>query len=128
MSNRTIRLLMLWLFVALQAMTPFIHAHADSAQLNHGGLFHVHQSAHTDVIYHAIAAHDHGAEFQVAAGVPARKCELGIASSGQVFIVNPFLHRIDISTQQDARYFNQPPRFLTLPEHTLRHALAPPSA
>ena len=109
-------------------MTPFIHAHADSVQLSHGGLFHIHQSGHADEVYHAIAAHDHGAEIQVAAGVPARKNELGIAGLRQLFVVNPYLPRVDDSEQRDVRHFKQTPRILTLPEHTLRHALAPPSA
>jgi len=40
MSKRHHRLLKFWLVIALQAMTPFIHAHAGTVPSNHTGLMH----------------------------------------------------------------------------------------
>lgn len=72
--RRTCRFLLLWIFIALQAMTPFIHAHAGTVHLNHTGFLHLHQDvAHADATWHALAADEHGTEVAVAAGLTARK-------------------------------------------------------
>ncbi len=63
---------MLWLFVALQVMTPFIHAHAGAVQLNHANFLHLQQAGHGDAAYHALEADEHGAEVEVAQGMPLR--------------------------------------------------------
>lgn len=71
--RRTCRFLLLWIFIALQAMVPFIHAHAGAAHLNHTGFLHLHQDvAHADATWHVLEADEHGTEVEVSAGVPAR--------------------------------------------------------
>lgn len=119
---------MLWFFVVLQTMTPFIHAHAGAVQLNHGGLLHVHQELHADAVYHAIATHEHGAEVEVAQGVPARKTSLD--ASGVVFsiLVNPMASYL-YASEQIRTVLPDPPLFhLTSPDHARPLALAPPTA
>lgn len=120
---------MLWLVIALQAMAPFIHAHAGAVQsgsgyAGHGGFLHVHQKAPADVPYHAIAADEHGAEIAVAQGMrlrhavpdavaapPAAPWQLLPAAAA----ASP---RADLPPRQ--------PLCLAPPPHTLPHALAPP--
>lgn len=71
--RRTCRFLLLWIFIALQAMVPFIHAHAGAANLNHTGFLHLHQDvAHADATWHVLEADEHGTEVAVAAGLPGR--------------------------------------------------------
>lgn len=118
---------MLWFFVALQAMTPFIHAHAGAVQLNHGGLLHVHQGLHTDAIYHAIATHEHGAEVEVAQGVPARKTSLDASSVDLSVLVNSMALYLGAS-ERTCAVLPDPPLFHpTSPDHARPLALAPPS-
>lgn len=119
---------MLWFFVALQTMTPFIHAHAGAVQLNHGGLLHVHQGLHTDAVYHAIATHEHGAEVEVAQGVPARKTTLDASSVDLSILANPIALCLAASAQTRAVLPDPPLFHLTSPDHTRPLALAPPSA
>lgn len=114
---------MLWFFVALQTMTPFIHAHAGSVQLNHGGLLHAHQGAHSDASYHAIAAHEHGSEVAVARGLPQRTVAQRVAPA--LYDSSPVLRQADIL--QPGAGLPAPPQLdLARPDHTLPHALAPP--
>ena len=120
---------MLWIFVVLQTMVPFIHAHAGTAQLNHGGLLHIHQGAYADEIYHAITAHEHGAEIDVAQGTPVRKTEPGMLDGVQAAVVNPAPQHAHAIVRQSAPPPSaSPPFYFPLPEHTLPHTLAPPFA
>lgn len=118
---------MLLFFVALQTMTPFIHAHAGSVQLNHGGLLHVHQGGHADAAYHAVAAHEHGAEVEVAQGVPARKATLPTSTPVQAVAANPVLQYAEVPKRPSAGV-PAPSPHPERPDHTLPHALAPPAA
>jgi hypothetical protein len=68
---------MLWFFVALQTMAPFVHAHAGAVQLTHPGFLHVHQGVQTDAAWHVTAADAHGAQTEVAQGMPLRDDTLG---------------------------------------------------
>lgn len=117
---------MLWFFVALQTMTPFIHAHAGSVQLDHGGLLHVHQGGHADAAYHAVAASEHGAEVEVAQGVPVRKAALFTPASVQAVVVSPVLQHAEAPRRPGAGLL-APPFHPERPDHTLPHALAPPA-
>lgn len=86
MSNRIVRLLMLVLFVALQAMTPFIHAHAAPPAPGSGeitgsraqpgaaveGFLHIHARAHLDPACQSDAVPDTSAEVDVPTGIEAR--------------------------------------------------------
>ena len=117
---------MFWFFVALQAMTPFIHAHAGAVQLNHGGLLHVHQGPHADAAYHAIATHEHGAEVEVAQGVPARKTTLDASGVVLSVLVMQMALYLDASERSSAALPAPPILLLASPDHTLPLALAPP--
>ena len=118
---------MLWFFVALQTMTPFIHAHAGAVQLNHGGMLHSHQDGHADAAYHAIAAHEHGAQVEVAHGVPARTAPLLTPAPVQAVAASQALQHAESPRRPDAGLPTTPLQ-LELPDHTLPHALAPPAA
>lgn len=117
---------MFWFFVALQAMTPFIHAHAGAMQLSHGGLLHVHQGPHTDAAYHAIATHEHGAEVEVAQGVAARETALDASGVVLSILVRQVALSLDASERSSATLPAPPILLLTSPDHTLPFALAPP--
>jgi len=96
---------MLWLLVALQAITPFIHAHAGAVQLKHASFMHLHPGAH---------------------GRPLRIGPLGAASDVQP-AVTLLLPRAERTTQSSAG-LPAPPQPQRVPaEHTHPHALAPPS-
>ncbi|MBI3432159.1 MAG: hypothetical protein HY018_08120 [Hydrogenophilales bacterium] len=72
MPHRLHRLLMLWFVIALQALTPFVHAHAGAVPPNHTGWRHVPPGVHGDVTYHAIESGEQGEEIEVARGMPLR--------------------------------------------------------
>ena len=127
MPHRTARFLMLWFFVALQAMTPFIHAHAGAVQLSHAGFLHVHQGVHSDAAYHVIAADEHGAEVEVAQGMPLRNSTLGSAAEAPLAMILTLPHA-DMTERPATGLPAPPPLYLAPPDHTLPHALAPPLA
>lgn len=72
LSRWFVRFLMFAGFALMQAMAPFIHAHAGAAQFDHCGLLHVHEGLASDASGHIAASNDHGGEIEVAKGVPAR--------------------------------------------------------
>ena len=117
---------MLWFLVALQAMTPFIHAHAGAVQFNHAGVLHLHQGAHGDAACHALAADEHGAEFEVAQGRPLRIDPLGAADDVQPAVALS-LPRAECIAQSGAGLPAPPQSQRVPPDHTHPHALAPPS-
>ena len=116
---------MLWLLVALQAITPFVHAHAGAVQLDHSGFLHAYQGGHGDAVYHASAADEHGAEIGVAHGMPLRSDMLDMGAPLAVGLALPYDH---VTERPGAGVPAPPQLFLALPDHTLPHALAPPSA
>ncbi|MBI1285020.1 MAG: hypothetical protein GC183_11865 [Thiobacillus sp.] len=118
---------MLWLFVALQAMAPFIHAHAGAVRVDHGGFLHLHQGMQDDVTYQAMAADDHGAEVAVEQGARLRESTFdAIAEAPPVPCLR--LLRAALATRPGAD-LPLPPLLISLnSEHTLPHALAPPAA
>ena len=118
---------MLWFVIALQAITPFIHAHAGAVQLSHVDLPHVHQGVHSDAVYHVMAADEHGAEVEVAQGKPLRNSTLGAAAEAPLAVILA-LPRAAM-TERPATGLPAPtPLYLAPPDHTLPPALAPPSA
>lgn len=117
---------MLWLFIVLQMMTPFIHAHAGVVQLDHASLLHAHTGMHNDPAYHAIAAEEHGAEIEVARGMPSRADALR-ASPEASLAAAVTAPRIDTASP-GAGFSAPPPLYLVRSDHTLPLALAPPSA
>jgi hypothetical protein len=118
---------MLWLFVALQAMTPFIHAHAGVLQVDHGGFLHLHQGMQGDVAYPAMAADNRGAEVEVEQGMRLRDSSLDAVAEAPP-VPSLRLLRATLATRPGADFPVPPPLDLTPPEHTLPHALAPPAA
>jgi hypothetical protein len=123
---QTYRSLTLWFFVALQAMMPFIHAHAGAVQLNHSGFLHLHQGVHNDAAYHATATSEHGAEIDVEQGRPLRIEMLEMADAA-LPAASLELPRIAAVHRSDAGLPEPPPRFPP-PAYTLPPTLAPPAA
>lgn len=127
MPHSTARFLMLWFFVALQTMAPFIHAHAGAVQLNHAGFLHLHQGVHSDAAWHVTAADEHGVEVEVAQGMPLRH-DTPAAAAPAPLAARLTLPRVAVAAHPGAGLPAPPPLHLALPDHTLPHALAPPSA
>lgn len=126
MPYRLHRFLMLWFLVALQATTPFIHAHAGAVQLNHASILHVHQGVHSDAAYHTLAADEHGAQVDVAQGMPLRVDPLGTANDVPPAVA-VWLPRADRAGLPGAGLPAPPQPQRTPPDHTHPHALAPPA-
>ena len=116
---------MLWFVIALQAMTPFIHAHAGAVQLSHTDLPHVHQGVHSDAAYHAVVNGEHGAEVEVAQGLPARHAETAGAVADAP-LVTPDTPPAATAGGLSAALPIPPPFHLSPPDHIRPHALAPP--
>jgi len=125
--HTTFRFLMLGFFVALQTMAPFIHAHAGAVQLNHAGFLHVHQGAHSDAAWHVVAGDEHGAEVEVAQGMPLRS-DTPATTAPVPFAASLPLPHAAAAARPGAGLPAPPPLHLALPDHTLPHALAPPLA
>lgn len=119
---------MLWFFVALQAMAPFIHAHAGAVQLNHAGFLHVHQSTHSDAAWHVVSSDEHGAEVEVAQGMTLRSDALDTTADTRVLASDRVLPCASTMGCLGAGLPAPPLLRLAPPDHTLPHALAPPSA
>ena len=125
MPYRLKRFLMLWFLVALPAMAPFIHAHAGAVQFNHASFLHVHQGVHTDAAYHTLAADAHGAEIDVAQGMPHRVDPLDVADDVSLALLQA-LPRADCAALPGAGLPAPPQAQRIPPDHTHPHALAPP--
>ncbi|MDO9221910.1 MAG: hypothetical protein Q7T90_12865 [Thiobacillus sp.] len=117
---------MLWFLVALQATTPFIHAHAGAVQLNHANFLHVHQGVHSDAAYHTLAADEHGAQVDVAQGMPLRIDPLDAANDVPSAVALS-LPRADQAGMPGAGLPALPQPKRAPPAHTHPHALAPPA-
>lgn len=120
---------MLWLFLALQTMAPFIHAHAGAAHLHHAGFLHAHQGVHSDATWHVMAGVEHGTEVEVGQGMPLRNTIPPTAATHASPAANLAPPRIGVAATPGGGLPAPPPLLrLALPDHTLPHALAPPSA
>ena len=118
---------MLGFFVALQTMAPFIHAHAGAVQLNHAGFLHVHQGVHGDAAWHVVAADEHGAEVEVAQGMPLRN-DTPATTDPAPLAASLSLPHTAAAARPGAGLPAPPQLHLALPDHPLPHALAPPPA
>jgi hypothetical protein len=125
--HRILRFLMLWLFVALQAMTPFIHAHAGEVQIGHGGFLHVHAGAPVDAAWHAVASDAQGAEVAVEQGMRLRDSSLDAIAEAPPLPSLRLLRAMQ-AARPGAELPIPPALDLAPPEHTLPPALAPPAA
>lgn len=126
MTQRSFRYLMLWLFIALQAMAPFIHAHAGAVRLDHTGFMHLHQGSAGDAAWHAVASDAHGTEVAVAAGVPLRHT-LAPAQVDEPAMAATAPHSVRDRTQSMSGPRPPPVLRIALPAHTRPLALAPPA-
>lgn len=119
---------MLGCFVALQAIAPFIHAHAGARAPHYGGPLHVHQTvAQADAAWHAVAADDDGSELAVAAGLPARKASPEVAASAPAGTAPAQLSRANPPVRLDSPVLPRLTRG-SPPARLLPFALAPPTA
>ena len=126
--NRTLRLLTVWIFVVLQTMTPFIHAHAGDARSTPGGVLHGHQKVHFEAACQAAATHDHGAEVDMSPAIPARKHALLVPGVAPVVAAARSAPQYrPPSRSPGAGIPDAPPAFVQ-PAHSLPPAFAPPSA
>jgi len=117
---------MLWFFIVLQTMTPFIHAHAGAVQLSHASVMQAHGDAHTDASYHALAHDEHGAEIAVAHGMPMR-ADANHLSTDVAFA--PPVALLCIATVTPGSGLPAPPLFyLVRSDHSHPLVLAPPLA
>lgn len=120
------RRLMLWFFVALQTMAPFIHAHAGAVQLSHGRFLHVHQGVHSDAAWHVTAADQHGTEVAVAQGMRLRNDTPVAAPTLAMSAASPAI--VVAGPRPGAGLPAPPPLHLVPPDHAHPYALAPPAA
>jgi len=126
MSNRLYRMWMFWLVIALQAMTPFIHAHAGTAQLNHAGWMHIHSPLGSDAACQAASHADHEAEVGVAQGMPLRHAALTAAEDARAG-VTPVTQPAAVGVGAVGLPFPAFPAWLPPPpDHAMPLALAPP--
>ena len=117
---------MLWFVIALQALTPFVHAHAGAVQLNHTGWLHVHSGVPGDVTYHAIESGEQGEEVEVAQGMPLRHAALAAANADVPSPVPAVRPPTATAGRVGTVLSAAPPLHPPLPDHALPHALAPP--
>ena len=117
---------MFWLFVAVQAMAPFIHAHAGEVRLGHAGLLHMHQGTHGDAAWHVTATDEHGAQIEVAQGMPLRN-DMPATAAPAPLVASPTLSRVIVAARPGAGS-PAPPPYRVRTDHALPYALAPPVA
>jgi hypothetical protein len=117
---------MLWFVIALQALTPFIHAHAGVVQASHAGFLHVHQSVHGDATSHALEQGEQDVEVEVAQGMPLQHTALAVANASMPFATTSIPSPTAMASWPGAGSSVSPPLHLAPPDHTLPFALAPP--
>lgn len=115
---------MFWFVIALQALAPFIHAHAGTVHLGHSGLLHLYQSAHGDAACQATASDEHDAEVEVAQGMRMRHAAPAVTEAQPVAAARPQLAAL--ADRPAAGVLAASPLRLSPPDHALPHALGPP--
>ncbi len=123
---RFLRVLILWFVMALQAMTPFVHAHAEPLQVSHADALPGHPGMPGDVAYHAIENSGQDAEIEVAEGGPFRQSVLPAAGAGASYPVPAVLPPEIKAGGRGAVWPVASSLHARLPAHALPHALAPP--
>jgi hypothetical protein len=126
-SHPRTRFLLIWSFVALQAMTPFIHAHADGMSFSHTGFLHVYEDLPGEVTSPELAADQHGMAVEVAHGMPPRIGAAVTANETRSALVQwPTLAD---QALRPGSGLTAPPRLQRVPPaHVRPFALAPPLA
>ena len=125
MPNRFFRTLIFWLVMALQAMTPFVHAHAGAGWPDAPGPLHVHAGVYVDVACHLIEGGGHGAVVEVTQAMPLRQAVLRAADAGSCAVPTLLPPRLITSGWRAARPA-APPSPPRLSDYVLPLALAPP--
>ncbi len=126
MPYQFLRLLMLCLVIALQAMTPFVHAHADPAQVSHAGWLHGHASMPGDAAYHLSENREQDAEIEMTQGLPQRQAALFLADVDASYPLPVGSPRAMTAGGQDPAWLAASPLHARLSDHALPHTLAPP--
>lgn len=125
MPNRFLHTLMFWFVMALQAMTPFAHAHAGTGWPDEPGQLHVHAGVYADVVCHLIEDGGQGAVVEVTQGMPLRQAVL-LAADAVSYTVSMVLPPRLITSGWRAAWPTAPPLPPLLSDHVLPLALAPP--
>jgi hypothetical protein len=115
---------MLWIVLALQAMTPFIHAHADVMHLTHADGPHLHQALSAEAAGHAVVAGEHDVTVAVAQGLPSRDAADVIEAPARGIAARPTLC-VSVALAA-AAYPIPPPLHLSPPDHAFPLTQAPP--
>lgn len=131
-SHPFFRYLLLWFFIALQTMTPFIHAHAGengagTDDAGHAGFLHAHQVPLADAARQLKMTDQHGPEIEVAQGALLRHDCLALIEA-RLTCAAVERPRASTTSPPGADMPSQPSPMPGLPDHALPHALAPPSA
>lgn len=128
MLHRTHRAALLGLFIFLQAMAPFIHAHAGAGAMHHAGFLHVHAGvAHGEPGCHRVTADGHGVEIALAAGMPTRdSMSDGMADGPPVAALR--LQRVTDGVRCQRVQAAVVPWHPEWPDYVRPPALAPPTA
>ncbi|MHB1092900.1 hypothetical protein [Thiobacillus sp.] len=116
---------MFWFVMALQAMTPFVHAHAGAGWLGEPGQLHVHPGVYGDVVCHLIEGGEQGALVEVTQGMSLRQAVL-LAADAVPNPVSAVLPTGMITSGWHAAWPTAPPLPRLLSDHILPFALAPP--
>lgn len=127
MLQRILRFPLLWLFLVLQTLAPFIHAHAGATSLHLGGPLHfAPTAAEAGAVGEASAVRAQGTEVTVAAGLPWRNDDLPLPSG----TVLAGTHPVSPACAARRQACSAPPPDSThaLERHLRPFALAPPLA
>lgn len=117
---------MLWFVMALQAMTPFVHAHAGPLPVSPANVLPGHPGVPGDVAYHAIENSGQDAGVEVAEGMPSRQSVLPAAGADASYPVPAVLPPEIKAGGRGTVGPVAPSLQVRLPAHVLPHALAPP--
>lgn len=126
MLQRLHHLLIFWLLIALQAMTPFIHAHANVLPAAHAGGLHMHPHSYSDVRGQTASSDGHGPRIEVAQGVPFRHLALAVADTDPAQVSPRRLSLATVNRSDTGLPAGLPRVPLPPPAHARPLALAPP--
>lgn len=118
---------MLWLVIALQAMTPFAYAHAGPPQASYAGWLHGHAGAPGDVACDLTENREQGAQVEAAQGMPSlRQAVVFVAQADASYPVAVLAPSVATAARPSPAWPDVALLQAILPDHALPHALAPP--
>lgn len=121
---RLCRVLMLAAFIVLQAMAPFLHAHAGDASRDHAAPVHLPQLVPDGAACDALVGETHGVAVAVE---PAVRLRASGATPVDIAAA-PLLPRLEPGASPGDGWVAPPRPVSAFPDYTLPHALAPPAA